>query len=307
MKAPSVTNYSADAALWADEVGARLRMLQASFADDAPELRQEYLVDEVRRALKEVDASRKEEFLAVLESRFPVEALEGKTEQPPPPVVEATPEETLDRLIAQAGRLTSEAKAVFGQKLQAAGIFPPPVEGGLRLAPEVLQRLALASSEDISVERAGKLLGAMVEMAAALDNLIWNLWKNAAPRSLYRRDRQGDLRKTIGIYLSGDPELSTAEVTQLLEKTRQLIAGVISAIGPAGETYARRHLETYAPEKIRTACAGAGGFMGVSEQRLWRKYVELADQLNGPAVEKQIVDAIVNYTEDLVLGAGHGR
>ncbi|HEY5894866.1 MAG TPA: hypothetical protein VIT91_16720 [Chthoniobacterales bacterium] len=307
MKAPRVINYSADVALWADEVGARLRMLQASFADDAPEVRREYLVEEVRQALKEVDASRKEEFLAVLESRFPVEALEGKEEQPLPAIVEVTPEETLDRLIAQAGQLTAEERAVFAQKLQAAGIFPLPVEGGLQLAPETLQRLALASSEDISTGRAGKLLGAMVEMIAVLDNLIWNLWKNAAPRSLYRRDRPGDFRKTIGIYLSGDPELSTAEVTQLLEKTRQLIAGVISAIGPAGETYARRHLETYAPEKIRAACGGAGGFMGVSEQRLWRKYIELVDQLNGPAVEKQIVDAIVSYTEDLVLGAGRGR
>src|SRR5207244_30924 len=101
----------------------------------------------------------------------------------------------------------------------------------------------------------------------------------------------------------GDREVATLQVNQMLEKTRHVLAGLLSAIGSAGETYARHHLETFAPEKVRaTVEAGSPGFLRNVEQNCWRRYVALTSELNGPAIEKQIVDAIVSYTEDIVLG-----
>jgi hypothetical protein len=141
----------------------------------------------------------------------------------------------------------------------------------------------------------------LLEMVVALDHLIWNLWKTIAPKSVVRRDAGEGFRRTVGHYVAGDREVATLQVTQMLEKTRQLLASLLAAIGPTGETYARRHLETFAPEKIR-AGVEAGGFLSNIEQKCWRRYVTLASELNGPAIEKQIVDAIVSYTEEIVLG-----
>ena len=52
----------------------------------------------------------------------------------------------------------------------------------------------------------------------------------------------------------------------------------------------------------------AAGF-GLSQQcgaEVLRRYLTLANELNGPAVEKQIVDAIVGYAEQIVLGSKRG-
>jgi hypothetical protein len=99
--------------------------------------------------------------------------------------------------------------------------------------------------------------------------------------------------------------VATLQIKQMLEKTRQLLAGLLSAIGPTGESYARHHLETFAPEKIR-ASVETGGFLTNLEQKCWRRYVTLAGELNGPAVEKQIVDTIVTYAEEIVSGRKRG-
>jgi hypothetical protein len=91
----------------------------------------------------------------------------------------------------------------------------------------------------------------------------------------------------------------------MLDKTRQLFAGILSAIGPTGEIYARRHLETFAPEKIR-ATVETGGFLTNLEQKCWRRYVVLASELNGPVIERQIVDTIVGYTEEILSDRRRG-
>jgi len=128
-----------------------------------------------------------------------------------------------------------------------------------------------------------------------------------APKSVVRRDSSEGSRRTVGRYVAGDREVATLQVTQMLEKTRQLLAGLLAAIGPTGETYARHHLETFAPEKIRAAVeAASSGFLSNLEQKCWRRYVTLASDLNGPAIEKQIVGAIVSYAEEIVSGRKSG-
>jgi hypothetical protein len=60
-------------------------------------------------------------------------------------------------------------------------------------------------------------------------------------------------------------------------------------------------LEKFAPDKIRAAVdAKTGGFIGSAELKCWRRYVELAGELSGQAVETQILDGIVGYTEELI-------
>jgi len=299
-----------EASSWAQEVARRLWMLQTSFADDPPAARQEYLVEEIERSLKEVPDSNRADYLDALADRFPgpewIEVTQPGATLVAVEPVKKTVEELAEELLDRAIELTKERKAQLAEKFQAVGLAVVPSHS-VNLPPELRGKLGLTPDQTLDEERLSKLFAAVLEMVVTLDQLIWNLWKTIAPKSVVRRDSGEGFRRTVGHYVAGDREVATLQVTQMLEKTRHLLAGLLSAIGVTGETYARGHLETFAPEKIRaTVEAGSSGFLSNAEQKCWRRYVSLASELNGPALEKQIVDAIVSYTEEMVLGRKPG-
>src|SRR5271167_4041502 len=217
-----------EARSWAANVAARLWMLQTSFADDPPDARREYLVEEVERSAQDV----------------------------------------ADELLARLPELSREAKAVLAQKLQAVGLFVSSGRG-IELPLELLGKLGMTPKDTLDEERLTKLFTALLELVVTLDHLIWNVWKNIAPKSSVRRDQASDNpRRMIGRYLSGDREVATLQITQMLDKTRQLTAGLLSAIGPAGEIFARKHLEKFAPEKVRAGVESkSAGFISNVELR----------------------------------------
>ena len=292
-----------EARAWAEKVASRLWMLQTSFADDPPSARHEYLVEEIERSIKDVVESRRSEYMAALMERFPgPERIDAPYFKPPETeTVDRSPQEVADELIARLPEFSNEAKAALVQRLQALGLFVSP-SNGIELPLELLGKLGMSPKETLDEERLIKLFTALLEMVVTLDHLIWNVWKNIAPKSNMRREQGGENpRRTIGRYLSGDREVATLQITQMLEKTRQLTAGLLSAIGPAGEMFARKHLEKFAPEKIRAGVESKSpGFISNVELKCWRRYVELAADLSGQAVETQIVDGIVAYTEELI-------
>src|SRR5207302_2309102 len=57
---------------WAASVAARLRLVQASFADDSPETRERTLREEVDQALKAVALGQRKECIEALAMEFPV-------------------------------------------------------------------------------------------------------------------------------------------------------------------------------------------------------------------------------------------
>ena len=293
---------------WAEEVASRLRMLQTGFADDAPAAREDYLTEEIERSLKGVASSRRGEFLDALARCFPGPERMGVTQR------EATSmqivasrrsaEELAEDLIDRLPELTKESRARLVERFRSVGLVEAPA-AGLDLPPGLRGKLGLSLEQTLDAERLTKLLAALLEMVAILDNLVWSLWKTIAPKSVVQREVGDGLRRTVGRYLAGDREVATLQINQMLDKTRQLFASLLSAIGPTGETYARKHLETFAPEKIR-ATVETGGFLTNLEQKCWRRYVALASQLNGPVIEKQIIDSIVNYAEEILSGRRRG-
>ena len=281
-------------------------MLQTSFANDPPDTRRDFLLEEIERSLKGVVESRWAEYLGALTDRFPgPERMEtGLYDSAPAPSQPAkkTAQELAEELLDRVNELPKEIKVELADRFRP---FDPQTLAGrsLNLSPELRGKLGLTPDQPLDDERLNKLFTALLEMVVVLDNLTWNLWKTIAPKSVVRRESSDGLRRTVGRYLAGDREVATLQITQMLEKTRQLLAGLLSAIGPAGETYARHHMETFAPEKIRAAVEAASpGFLTNVEQKSWRRYLTLAGELSGLAVEKQIVDTIVTYTEEVILG-----
>ena len=56
---------------WASGLSGQLRLIQASFADDDAAMRQQYLSEEIARAIKSVPPSKRRTYLQTLAERFP--------------------------------------------------------------------------------------------------------------------------------------------------------------------------------------------------------------------------------------------
>jgi hypothetical protein len=137
-----------------------------------------------------------------------------------------------------------------------------------------------------------------------MDKVVWNIWRAIAPKSKTRKDVSvmGDIRQVGAKYLGGDREVSVVQVNQIVDRLRQLLAGILTAIGPAGRSFAQHHLSRFSPEAIKDVASAEPGMFVSIEQKCWRKYSELAAELNEDAIEVEIQEAIARYAEDLMRG-----
>ncbi|MDB6122851.1 MAG: hypothetical protein JWQ71_1844 [Pedosphaera sp.] len=293
--------------MWASGLASRLRLVQANFADDAAPTRQNFIAEEIERALKGVVPSKRKVYLSALSEKFP--AWQQSTFSPSPVAaptaapVQETPEVLLQKLLAVAPSLSPESKTEFARKLQQAGLAVTQNNGGgfPELPPELQKRLGLPPGKQPDPERALKMLVALSELTLALDQLVWALWKQMAPKSNFRKE--AEFGKLAGPYLGGDAEVSTQLLNQPLERTRKLIAGLLGAVGRASSTYAKKHTARFAPEVIEDWAKIEKKWSESLEQVCWRKYVQHAkEHATEPAIENEIQEAIAKAAENLIMG-----
>jgi hypothetical protein len=289
-------------------------MLQASFADDDASARTGYIEEEVEHALRDVPAARRAAYLQALAERFPSwesRAPAAAQSSAPQEPQEETPDALVNRLAAMAAGLSNDARWSLSYRLQQAGfaISVPATAASSEadeVPPELQRRLSIGAGQVIDRKRALRLTAVLIDLVVTMDQISWSLWKNLAPNSIVRRDAgaTGDLKKLAGPYLLGDNEVSTTQLTQVLDKTRQLIAGLLAAIGATGEAFARQFLARYSPQAIKELAEAEPGFFIGAEQKCWRKYIEVFNELSGVAIENEITGTIAKYTENLILGSG---
>jgi len=297
-------SYLSEEALWASGLGARLRLLQANFADDPASARQGHIIEEIERALKPVSPTRRKAYLASLAERFPAwegtrSAARSDVKVGPAPL---TADELVARLVELAPSLSPEARAAFAGQLQAVGLSTKEsADAFLQLPPELQKKLGLPADKPLQLERAVKLLVITAELALALDQLAWALWKQLAPKSAVRKETE--LNRLAGNYLAGDAEVSTGQVMQSVEKTRRLIAGLLGAVGRAGSAYAKRYTSRFSPDVILDWAKMEKKWNESIETASWNKFVQQArEHASEPAVEHEIQEAIAKAAENLMLG-----
>src|SRR5205814_1976187 len=117
----------------------------------------------------------------------------------------------------------------------------------IRLPPELEKKLGLPSGKPLHLERAVKLLAITTELTLALDQLTWALWKQLASAKTVIR-KEGDFNRLAGPYLAGEADVSSAQLTQLVERTRRLISAMLNAVGRAGPAYAKEYVKRLSPE-----------------------------------------------------------
>lgn len=293
-------------------LAARLRAVQASWAEEEPDARQLYLEEEMERALDGLAPDDRKACLDALAALLPETGETAESGKPPPAPATSPSDWPVEKLVrelgARAANLDPERRAALAAALAEAGLVKAAGDGGSADLPEDFRRrLRLPAGKPVAASHANRLLLQLLETTLTLDQLVWNIWKNLAPGSRLRRDAsgEGDFRTLTGRYLTGDAEVSFAQVAQALESSRQLIAGLLGALGPVGRGYARKTAGRFSPEAIRELVKlEPGGFLTSPDAKCWKKFCELAGELEEAAVERDIHQAIVGYAEELVLGPG---
>src|SRR5262245_28608386 len=163
--------------LWAVALAARLRILQANFADDDAATRQSFLVEEIERSLKGCVPEKRRALLDALAVRFPSFEVAGtlpdpKAKAPAAPPPPLTPEELLQRLLDTVPKMSGLQRSEMTEKLANAGLLQVVVSekagGGLEPPPELQKRLGLAAGQPLNGERAGKSLAMLLDMVLTM-------------------------------------------------------------------------------------------------------------------------------------------
>jgi hypothetical protein len=296
---------NAKPAAWATSLATRLKYLQANLSDATPEARQVQIEQELSRALQELPVEKRGSHLYALAQAFPDWETAAATALAPAAVARLTPDELIRSFLQLVPQLSAEQRAAVKQQLAAAGMVQAsgaPIDGEALVA--VRTKLKLDSEDPIDGQQLAKLFAAYAEAMLALDQLAWNVWRNAAPKSPIRRDvAQGDLRTVTRRTLAGDAESAATlpHVQKQLEASRQLIAGLLAGLGPAGKNFARRYQQRYTPDAVRELVRAEGG--GKNDVQFWKKHTELAAEITETVIEDDVQAAVVKYAEDLMRGS----
>jgi len=295
------------------ETANRLRLIQVDFADKDSKARVDYLSEEIERALKTVLPEERNEFLQKLLERFPTGTFA------PQPVVKEQEDKNISgidearlkdadflvqSLLEIVPTLPVDQKESIAKKLQQTGLRSQVREAYPDESIEKLRaELRLGDHPDVNADRLMDLIVLLSDFIYKLEPLGWNTWRRLSPRSSIRQS--GELKKTIGQFLSNDSNVSREQVNNELKELMQLIAAVITATSRVGSQFAQHHLAKFSPSEISALVKMEHKSVLVShEVKCWRKYLELADKLNEESIETEITKAIVNYVESLVKRMG---
>lgn len=309
----SVTpNYLPSEIVWADQVASKLRLIMSTCADETAENRQAYAEEHIRQRLEEVPPAKRTLYLDELATKFPIgQSAPAGLATSPAPAAGAAPVEDVDEFLRvmdrAAARWNDADKEKVRARLATLGVVDRSVGGGLEQhVVELKQRLSLAPAEEVSAAKLAKLCIQQAEFYAKLDQLAWNTWKILAPKSALKRDTAlGDSRNLIRRYLRGDAEPNDLQVAQQVERTRQLIAVLLGSISQVSRGFVKRYQTRYSPEAIRdmVKMEGGGSLLTSVEARCWRKYSELAAEINESALQTEMQEVVVKYVEELMRGS----
>lgn len=291
----------------------RLRLIQVDFADEAADVREGYLHDELQRALAKLSPDQRQPFIEELRARFPT--WDSKVDITAPKAAAAPTQSATDarelrdpsflvtRLVELAPNLTEEQRRALVGRLAEANLAPP-ASGDLPAAQvtALKAKLGMAAADNLDAARTLEMLTDLVTLASSLDQLVWSAWRQVAARSTLRR--QNPLQRTMARYAAGEQDLTRGNISQDIERLRQLTASLVAAIGQIGRQFMQRYLHKFHPDEVQAIVQTekAGGMFVSEEVKCWRKYKELARSLDEATVESEIQQAVAEYAETLIKG-----
>ncbi len=162
-------------------------------------------------------------------------------------------------------------------------------------SPEERVRAALGLGEGgaIDPDRAMELLAATLETLISIDQVVGGTWEQIAPGSTLRG---APVKQAAGRFARG--QAGAEELAAELGAARVLAASMLAAVSRAGQV-AWRHTARLAPERVEGLAKSEKKWNESVEFAAWRRYRELAGELDASSFETEIMEAIAKYVEDL--------
>jgi hypothetical protein len=295
---------------WAFHAANRLKLQQGSCADATPEERRALLGEELRNLLQPVSIENRLDYLDEVAEGFPTfnnpVVVPGVRAEKAPDKL--TDDELLAEVAARAAKLDPAAKARWGKTLADCGFLTKNETATIpdEWMEDLRRQFPLPAGRQVNPRHALQLLSRTADLMVNVEQIVWSVWRVIAPRAKVRREMQAvQMRAHIGRFLAGDPDVSLAQVTDMLEQSRQMLAGMLGAIRQIGRVLSRQYSTKYSAVAIREMIHLEKGNFFVSEEvRCWRKYQEIAEDLAEAKIERDIQDALVNCTEELLRSSG---
>jgi hypothetical protein len=287
----------------------RLRLVQTDLADEQPDVRQQYLADEVERALAQVVPAERPAFLEALQEWFPTWERVDVGPNAENSMSQSTSDQRdlqdasflVERLIDLAPSMSEQERQAVASRMRDAGLSSEGRQIWPQQSADKLRtHLKLPETEDIDPLRSLELLQMQVDFFLSLDQLVWSTWKAVSPRSDIKGS--GELKKCLGPFLQGNQDVPRGEVMMHLEKLRQLTAALISAISQSGRQFAHSHYGRFNPEVIEEAAKREKKAMESVSSAAWRKYREILGTSDQATIEREIMQLIAEYAEKLMKG-----
>ncbi len=299
---------------WAAQMASRLRLLLAAGADEPAEQREAHIEEQVRRGLQSVPAAQRTQCLERLAAHFPVGQITVLANPPGTPDAAERKPQTPDEVMALVGeawtRFTLEQRKTLRERFVSIGVIeaPVPVPAAAAASGEAVdlteakRTFGLTPTESMVPLRLGRLAAMQTDFYTKLDQLAWSTWKQVSPQSPLKKDStQGDFRSQLRRYLKGDAEPTDMQIAQQIERTRQLVSSLVGSLAVTSRGFAKRYQTRYAPEAVRDIVkmeGGIGPFGG--DAKCWKKYNELAAEINELSIQTDMMETISRFVEDMV-------
>jgi len=281
----------------------QIRLIQIDFADESAKIRNEYIAEEVDRALATIIPEERKAFLEELKEQFPgwdqaAEPAPRPAEGPPKEDKLQDPRFLADHLAQVIPSLPEPEKQAVIEKLRQ--VAPPAAPATVGNLGQVAQELGI--TDDGQLDNTLRAFMMLVDFASTLDPIIRNTWHQIAPRTnIGQAGRPGDLKGTLTKYSKRDETVSADQVKKSIKGFQDFVVALTSAIPSAGRRFANRHLAKFSPLQIMAAAdAERAGFLVAREVKYWRKYVELCEGLDQDMIEKEIKETIANNVKELL-------
>jgi hypothetical protein len=296
---------------WAAALAQRLKVIQNNWVEEDSGARRDQIRREISEHLDGISEGERPAYLMALQAHFP-DGLAMPGAEPVKAPVEAAPmgpREACAHLLETLKDASDRDKAAVATQLRKSALLPlsgPDTPGADELTvlyPELQRRLALRAGAGINSKRVLKVLLHLLETFIGMDDLLWNLWRQIAPNAQLRRKTRKDARQLIGAYLTNDPSVSYADVTDSMEWTRKLNTSILSSTGPVGRNFSKRCQDRFSPEAIRKVVEieGHRRLLESNDVRCWKKYETLAGDMSETVLTQQLVEILTTYVEDIML------
>lgn len=292
----------------AERTANKIRLLQADLSEEDASSRREHIADEIRAALEKVVPQERDQFLALIEERFPAwegEGLGGGQRMQAAPAAVAPTDMAefndagflLRQLSKLAGSMTPAQRVSAAEMLAKSGITTGGASG---VSSETMDRLRatlqVAPGSAVDFERLVSTMAQLLEKVISLDEIAIRNWRQISQSG--RSRGKSVMAGLLGQYFTGDQTVGSSQVSDELESFRRLSASLMLALSQTGQA-AFQQMRKYHPDEVEGVIRTEGAKVLVShEVRCWRRFKELAEAMDAAQVEQEVLRSLAGFVND---------